>query len=122
MDKNKKKRLARERRHRRVRVRVMGTQERPRLNIFRSMRHIYAQVIDDRAGHTLTSASTIEPEVQKEVKGKSKSEQAAIVGKIVAERAVQAGIKEVVFDRGGYQYHGRVKVLAEAAREGGLEF
>jgi large subunit ribosomal protein L18 len=122
MDKNKKKRLARERRHRRVRVRVMGTQERPRLNIFRSMRHIYAQVIDDRAGHTLTSASTVEPEVQKEVKGKSKSEQAAIVGKIVAERAVQAGIKEVVFDRGGYQYHGRVKVLAEAAREGGLEF
>lgn len=122
MDRNKRKRQARERRHRRVRVRVQGTQERPRLNVFRSLRHIYAQVIDDRAGHTLASASTVDPEVRKEVAGKSKSEQAAIVGKIVAERALEAGIKQVIFDRGGYQYHGRVKVLAEAAREGGLEF
>jgi len=122
MDRNKKKHRARERRHRRVRVRVQGTQERPRLNVFRSLRHIYAQVIDDRAGHTLASASTVDPAVQKEVAGKSKSEQAAIVGKIVAERALGAGIKQVVFDRGGYQYHGRVKELAEAAREGGLEF
>jgi large subunit ribosomal protein L18 len=122
MDRNKRKRLARERRHHRVRTRVIGTQERPRLNVFRSLRHIYAQVIDDRAGHTLVSASTVDPEVQSAARGKSKSEQAAIVGKMVAERAVEVGVKKVIFDRGGYQYHGRVKVLAEAAREGGLEF
>ena len=116
------KRLARKRRHRRVRVRVVGTKERPRLNVFRSLRHTYAQVIDDRAGHTLVSASTAEPEVAKEAKDKNKSEQAAIVGRVVAERAQKAGIKKVVFDRGGFRYHGRVKALAEAAREGGLDF
>jgi large subunit ribosomal protein L18 len=117
-----KKRLARERRHRRVRARLMGTPDRPRLGVFRILHHIYAQIIDDRAGHTLTSASTVDPEVAKAVKGKNKTEQAAIVGKFVAERAKKAGVKQVVFDRGGYKYHGRVKALAEAAREGGLEF
>jgi large subunit ribosomal protein L18 len=122
MDMSKQKRLARERRHRRVRVRVTGTPERPRLNVFRSLRHIYAQVIDDRTGHTLVSASTVDPDVRKEAEGKSKTEQATIVGKIVAERALKAGIKQVIFDRGGYKYHGRIKVLADAAREGGLEF
>ena len=122
MDMSKQKRLARERRHRRVRVRVTGTPERPRLNVFRSLRHIYAQVIDDRTGHTLVSASTVDPDVRKEAEGKSKTEQATIVGKIVAERALKEGIKQVIFDRGGYKYHGRVKMLADAAREGGLEF
>jgi large subunit ribosomal protein L18 len=122
MDKNKKKQAARYRRHRRVRAKVFGTAERPRLNVFRSVRHIYAQVIDDRAGHTLASASTLDVEVAKEIDGKPKAEQAAAVGKLVAERAKKAGVKQVIFDRGGYQYHGRVEALAKAAREGGLEF
>jgi large subunit ribosomal protein L18 len=119
---SKDKRQAREHRHRRVRAKVMGTQERPRLNVYRSLSHIYAQVIDDLAGHTLASASTVDVEVAKAAKGKNKTEQAALVGKAVAERAKKAGITQVVFDRGGYLYHGRVKALAEAAREGGLEF
>jgi large subunit ribosomal protein L18 len=122
MDKNKKKQAARQRRHRRVRAKVFGTAERPRLNVFRSTRHIYAQVIDDRAGHTLVSASTLDAEVVKEVEGKPKAEQAAAVGKLVAERAKKAGVNQVIFDRGGFQYHGRVAALADAAREGGLEF
>ena len=122
MDKNKKKQAARQRRHRRVRAKVFGTVERPRLNVFRSARHIYAQVIDDRAGHTLVSASTLDAEVAKEVEGKPKAEQAAPVGKLVAERAKKAGVEQVIFDRGGFQYHGRVQALADAAREGGLDF
>lgn len=116
------RRLARLRRHKRVRKRVVGTPERPRLNVFRSLSHIYAQVIDDSRGHTLVSASTIEPEVETQLKGLKKVEQARLVGKVLAERALHRGIKKVVFDRGGYKYHGRVKALAEAAREGGLEF
>lgn len=122
MDSHKRKRAARERRHRRVRAKVQGVQERPRLNVYRSSKHIYAQVIDDGAGHTLAAASSMEPAVAGEVKGKNKTEQAAVVGKTVAERAKDAGIKQVVFDRGGFQYHGRVKALAEAAREAGLDF
>ena len=87
------------------------------------MRHIYAQVIDDRAGHTLAAASTLDADVAKEIDGKTKTEQAGLVGKLVAERATKAGVKQVVFDRGGYQYHGRrVEALADAAREGGLSF
>lgn len=113
---------ARERRHRRVRVNVSGTAERPRLNVYRSLEHIYAQVIDDVAGHTLVSASTIDGEVRKKVKGKKKTDQAKIVGQVVAARAKAAGISKVVFDRGGNRYHGRVKALADGAREGGLEF
>jgi large subunit ribosomal protein L18 len=111
----------RKRRQRRIRLKISGTAERPRLNVFRSLHHIYAQVIDDVAGHTLASASTVDSEVVAQVAGKKKQEQAAIVGKIVAQRARDAGIEEVVFDRGGYLYHGRIKALADGAREGGLK-
>jgi large subunit ribosomal protein L18 len=113
---------ARVRRHRSIRKRVKGTPERPRLNVFRSLSQIYAQVIDDSVGVTLASASTIDREVRTEVDGLSKTEQARIVGRVVAERAMAKGVKKVVFDRGGYKYHGRVKALAEAAREAGLDF
>ena len=116
------RRVARLRRHRRVRKHVVGTPERPRLNVSRSLRHIYAQVIDDSREHTLVSASTIDPEVKAQLQGLTKSEQSRVVGKVLAERALNQGIKKVVFDRGGYKYHGRVKALADAAREGGLEF
>jgi large subunit ribosomal protein L18 len=111
----------RKRRQRRIRMKISGTPERPRLNVFRSLHHIYAQVIDDVAGNTLVSASTIDKEVADQVAGKKKQEQAAIVGKIIAQRALDSGIKEVVFDRGGYLYHGRIKALADGAREGGLK-
>jgi large subunit ribosomal protein L18 len=116
------RRVARLRRHGRVRRRVVGTPEQPRLNVFRSLCHIYAQVVDDSQGHTLVSASTIDPEVRAQLDGLAKTEQARVVGKVLAERAVSQGVKSVVFDRGGYKYHGRVKALADAAREGGLEF
>jgi len=92
------------------------------LNVFRSLRHIYAQVIDDSQGQTLVSASTIDPEVKVQLQGLTKTEQARAVGGLLAERALSCGIKKVVFDRGGYKYHGRVKALADAAREGGLKF
>ena len=116
------RRVARLRRHKRVRKHVMGTPERPRLNVFRSAHHIYAQVVDDSKGHTLVSASTVDQEVKAQLKGLAKSEQAKVVGKVLAERALDQGIKQVVFDRGGYKYHGRVKALADAARESGLVF
>jgi large subunit ribosomal protein L18 len=117
-------RQARERRHARLRVRVTGTPERPRLNVFRSLEHIYAQVIDDTVGHTLASASTLDPEVKKALgkDGKPKIEEAKIVGQLLAQRAKTAGVSAVVFDRGGNRYHGRVKALADGAREGGLDF
>lgn len=117
-----KKLVARLRRHRRVRAQISGTSDRPRLNVYRSAEHIYAQVIDDLAGHTLASASTIDKELRKEIAGKNKTEAARIVGKAVAERAKKAGITTVVFDRGGWRYHGRVKALADSARKSGLEF
>ncbi|MBX5435842.1 MAG: 50S ribosomal protein L18 [Alicyclobacillaceae bacterium] len=113
---------ARKRRHRRVRKRVSGTPERPRLNVFRSNKHIYAQVIDDVAGHTLVSASTLDKEIASEISSGSTVEAARKVGQLVAKRALEKGLKAVVFDRGGYLYHGRVQALAEAAREAGLEF
>ena len=122
MDKNKQKRLARLRRHRRVRKRVFGTPERPRLNVYRSLTHIYAQIIDDTVGHTLASASTIDREIRERVAGLTKTEQARVVGRVLAERALAKGVTKVAFDRGGYKYHGRVKALAEGAREGGLDF
>jgi len=122
MDKNKQKRLARRRRHRRVRKRVFGTPERPRLNVYRSLTHIYAQIIDDTVGHTLASASTIDREIRERVAGLTKTEQARVVGRVLAERALAKGVTKVAFDRGGYKYHGRVKALAEGAREGGLDF
>ena len=122
MDRAKERRLARQRRHSRVRKRVMGTQARPRLSVFRSLKHMHVQIIDDTSGHTLLAVSTLDPALGAEIGDKDKSGQAAVVGKALAERALDAGIKQGVFDRGGYLYHGRVKALAEAAREGGLEF
>ncbi len=122
MDSAKKKRLARERRHRRVRKKVSGTQSRPRLNVYRSLIHIYCQVIDDVAGHTLVSVSTVDGQVRLMVQGKNKTEQARVVGQVIARRALDEGIKQVVFDRGGWAYHGRIKALADGAREEGLEF
>lgn len=113
---------AREIRHRRVRARVKGTGDRPRLNVFRSNQHIYAQIIDDTIGHTLVSASTIDAEIRPELGSLSKTEQAKLVGQTLAKRALAIGVTKVVFDRGGYRYHGRVKSLADGSREGGLEF
>jgi large subunit ribosomal protein L18 len=113
---------ARIRRHNRVRKHVHGTPERPRLNVFRSLTDIYVQVIDDEAGVTLTSASTLDKALRGKMKGKNKTEQAKLVGEAIAERAKDKGLTTVVFDRGGYKYIGRVKALAEGAREGGLEF
>lgn len=115
-DKNK----ARKRRQLRIRKRVVGTASRPRLNVFRSSKHIYAQLIDDTAGVTLASASSLDKELNL-AKG-SDTEAASAVGSLIAKRALEKGYKEVVFDRGGYLYHGRVKALAEAAREAGLQF
>jgi len=109
-------------RHLRVRKRIAGTSKRPRLNVYRSLTQIYAQVIDDTKGHTLVSASTLDSELKKKLKGLKKTEQARLVGELVAERAKAKGISQVVFDRGGYKFHGRVKALAEAARESGLDF
>jgi large subunit ribosomal protein L18 len=117
------RRIARIRRHRRVRRRISGDAQRPRLAVYRSLKHIYAQVIDDEAepsGRTLVAASSVEPGL--DLTGKSKTEVAKVVGKLIGERATAAGIENVVFDRGGFPYHGRVKALAEAAREAGLKF
>lgn len=118
MDRNK----ARKKRHLRIRNKIKGTAERPRLNVFRSGKHIYAQVIDDTAGETIVAASTLDKNLKADVENGANSEAAEKVGALVAERAKAKGITEVVFDRGGYVYHGRVKALAEAAREAGLEF
>lgn len=117
-----KARLARERRHVRIRLKIKGTSTRPRLCVFRSLNHIYAQVIDDTQGQTLVSTSTLDPEIKGQLNGKAKAGCAELVGAAIAQRALSKGIKQVVFDRGGYQYHGRVKALAEAARQGGLKF
>ncbi len=106
----------------RVRISVQGTQQRPRLSVFRSLSEIYAQVIDDQAGHTIVSASSIDQELREKMKGLKKVEQAKLVGKTLAERAKKQGLQTVVFDRGGFRYSGRVKALADGAREGGLEF
>lgn len=113
---------ARLRRHSRVRKNISGTAETPRLNVFRSLTQIYAQVIDDRAGHTLVSASSLDRELREAVKGKSKLEAAGLIGEAVARRALDKGVTQVVFDRGGFRYMGRVKALAEGARKGGLKF
>ena len=113
---------ARKRRHERIRRHLHGTAERPRLNVFRSLEHIYVQVIDDDLGNTLVAASTKDPELREHLDGLNKSQQATRVGQLVARRALDKGLKKVVFDRGGYPYHGRVKALADGARDGGLEF
>jgi len=114
--------IARQRRHERVRKHVSGTANRPRLNVFRSDAEIYAQVINDEVSQTLVSASSIDQNLRAKMEGKTKTEQARLVGQALAERAKDKGIKQVVFDRGGYRYIGRVKALADGAREGGLEF
>ncbi|MBI3914875.1 MAG: 50S ribosomal protein L18 [Chloroflexi bacterium] len=112
----------RERRHRRVRAKVSGTLECPRLNVFRSLRHIFAQIIDDTQGQTLAAASTLDKDVRANAATLDKKAEAKAVGKLIAARALEKGLKQVVFDRGGFRYHGRVQALAEGAREGGLEF
>ena len=119
-----KRRLSpRKRRHLRVRARVFGTPERPRLNVFRSNKNIYAQIIDDMRGHTLVAASTLEREVRERFPNPHpKVEEARVVGQVIGERALAKGITKVVFDRGGYKYHGRVKALADGARAAGLQF
>jgi len=113
---------ARVKRKKRIRKKINGTTQRPRLSVFRSARHIYAQVVDDTAGHTLAAASTLDQEAQSGSKFENKVEAAKFVGKLVGERALGKGIKEVVFDRNGFLYHGRIKSLSEGAREAGLVF
>jgi large subunit ribosomal protein L18 len=114
--------IARVRRHVRVRKNLAGTTERPRLNVFRSLSGIYAQVIDDQTGRTLISASSVDRDLREKLKGMKKAEQAKLIGQTLAERAKSKGIEAVVFDRGGYRYIGRVKAFADGAREGGLQF
>lgn len=109
-------------RHLRIRQRIIGSAARPRLNVYRSLIGIYAQLIDDGAGHTIVSASSVDAELRKELKGKKKTDQARLVGEAVAKRAIAKGIKKIVLDRGGFRYAGRVKALAEGARKEGLEF
>lgn len=116
------KNSVRKKRHDRTRRHILGTAERPRLNVYRSLNHIYAQVINDEVGNTLAAASTLDAEVKAQLEGKTKKEAANLVGEIVARRALDKGVKEVVFDRGGYLYTGRVAEVAEGARKAGLEF
>lgn len=118
VDKNK----ARKKRHLRVRNKIQGTSQRPRLNVFRSEKHIYCQLIDDTKGVTIASASTLDKELKDQVTNGGTTESAALVGQLIAKRAKENGINKVVFDRGGYIFHGRVKALADASREAGLEF
>ena len=118
VDKNKARKI----RHLRVRKKIKGTAERPRLNVFRSAKHMYAQIIDDEKGVTLASASTVDKELRGQISNGGNVEAAQKVGELVAKRALEKGIKQVVFDRGGYLYHGRVRALADAAREAGLDF
>ena len=118
----KRKREARKRRQRRIRARIQGSAERPRLNVFRSTNHIYAQLIDDSTGVTLAAASTLDQTLREVTAALKKAEAARLVGQTLGERALAAGLQEAVFDRGGYRYHGRVAALAEGARNAGLKF
>jgi len=120
--KNKDKNAARKVRHARVRKKVVGTAERPRLSVYRSLNNIYVQIINDQNGTTLAAASTLDPDLREQIAGKTKKEAARIVGEAAAKKALDKGIKKVVFDRSGYIYHGRVKEVADGAREAGLEF
>ncbi len=122
MIKKKSRSEVREKKHLKIRNRFSGTAERPRLSVFRSNKHMYAQIIDDTVGHTLVSASTVEKSVQSELKYTDNVEAAKYLGSVIGKRAVEKGIKEVVFDRGGFIYHGKIAALADAAREAGLEF
>ncbi len=112
----------RKKRHLRIRTKISGTTEKPRLNVYKSNKHMYAQIIDDLTGHTLVSASTLDPELRDKVDGITKTEAAKMVGELAGRRAMEKGITEVVFDRSGYIYHGRVKEVAEGARQAGLQF
>ena len=116
------KEVLRQKRHFRARKKLSGIAEKPRLNVYRSLKNIYAQVIDDVKGHTIVSASTLDVQIKPNLSGKTKKDVAKLVGEMVAKRALEAGISEVVFDRGGYKYHGRVASLADGAREAGLKF
>lgn len=122
MIRKKSSALSRQKRHRRIRSRLLGTTERPRLSVFRSLKHMYAQIIDDTQGRTLAAASTLDAGLRPELANLQKRDEAGRVGRLIAERAKAAGITQVVFDRGGYLYHGRVQKLADAAREAGLTF
>ncbi|HOQ16296.1 MAG TPA: 50S ribosomal protein L18 [Defluviitaleaceae bacterium] len=108
--------------HLKVRKKIFGTSERPRLSVFRSDKHIYAQIIDDTKGHTLVAASTVEKDIKSKIEKTNNVDAAKVVGEMIAKRALDKGVKQVVFDRGGYIYHGKIKALADAAREAGLEF
>lgn len=116
------RRAAQQRRHARVRKKILGTARVPRLNVFRSLKHIYAQIVDDASGRTLISASTLDPDIRVQLAELGKTEQAKLVGKRLAEKALSNGVTKVIFDRAGYKYHGRVQALADASREGGLQF
>ncbi|WP_026477639.1 50S ribosomal protein L18 [Alkaliphilus transvaalensis] len=122
MFKKVNKNLTRKKRHTRVRGKVFGTPARPRLNVYRSLTNIYAQIIDDVAGNTLVAASSLDQEIKSKIEATGNQEAAKLVGELVAKRALEKGIETVTFDRGGYIYHGRVKALAEGAREAGLKF
>jgi large subunit ribosomal protein L18 len=122
MIKRRDRNEARQRRHLRLRRGIRGTADRPRLSVFRSLAHMHVQIIDDGVGRTLAAASTLDPEIRARAQSASKSEACKIVGQLIAKRARERGIVRVVFDRGGYQYHGRVRAVADGAREGGLEF
>jgi len=122
MNRQKLKALRRRRRKLRVRKKVFGTPERPRLTVFRSLKHIYAQIIDDTRGHTLVSTSTLSKPLREQIRYGGNKEAAAKVGEVLAKLALEQGITKVVFDRNGYKYHGRVKALADAARAAGLQF
>lgn len=116
------KQEARLRRRKRIRKKIVGTSLKPRLSVFKSLRHLYAQVVDDERGMTLASACTLSPEIKDQIKYGGNVDASKLVGELIAKKALENGIKKVVFDRGGYLYHGRVKALAEAAREVGLQF
>ena len=116
------KNAVRKARHLRTRRHIIGSEQRPRLNVYRSLNQIYAQIINDGVSHTLVAASTLDAEIKEQLNGKSKSDAAEMVGELIGRRAVEKGIKQVVFDRGGYLYTGRVQKLAEGARKAGLEF
>lgn len=119
---NEARNFIRKRKHLRVRKKILGTPERPRLSVYKSLHHIYAQVIDDTKGTTIVAASTLSPEIREEVAGKNNLSAAKAVGRLIAEKALENGVQRVVFDRGGYLYHGRIAALADAAREQGLDF
>lgn len=122
MAKKLSKNKIRAKKHFRIRNKISGTPERPRLNVYRSLSNIYAQIIDDKSGHTLVAASTLDNAIKEKISNGGNKEAAKHVGSLIAEKALAKGIKRVIFDRGGYIYHGRVKELADGAREGGLEF